>query len=197
MDRLSGTFRAALHVGVSAALAGCASSPPRPAGDLPGYEEKSAFRLNSVGLVDGARIPDQFACENHEHLGRPPDLAWSGPPPGTGAYAVTMVDVTAGNFVHWALLNLPATVHSVEAGARGDDLPKGTIELSNDFGKVGYGGPCPPEGDAPHAYLFTVYALREPVSGYRSGDRAPRGLDDDLRTKLSIGSASITTSFDR
>ena len=67
-----------------------------------------------------------------------------------------MVDVDANEFVHWAAYGIPGQVTSMEAGI----LPTGTKEGTNGFEKVGYGGPCPPPGDGPHHYVFTVYSLR-------------------------------------
>ena len=189
--RLLGAGAAAL-----AAFA-CVDSPPRPAGDLPGYEEETTMRLNSTSMVNGEEIPEVHACSSIEHLGQSPDLAWTTAPEGTQAFAVTLVDNSADGFMHWALLNIPASSYSLEAGARGNELPPGTVELDNQFGKPGYGGPCPPQGDPPHTYVFTVYALKEKVKGYATGQRAPRALDDELRTKLSIASATFTVSFSR
>jgi Raf kinase inhibitor-like YbhB/YbcL family protein len=90
-----------------------------------------------------------------------PALSWSGAPDGTGCYAVTCFDPdapTGSGFWHWVVINLPATVNSLPAGASGS-LPDGAIELRNDAGNRGYAGPCPPEGDHPHRYVFTVHAV--------------------------------------
>jgi hypothetical protein len=91
-----------------------------------------------------------------------PQLSWSGTPDGTKSFAITAYDPdapTGSGFWHWVVVNIPANVTSLDAGASGSGLPSGALETRTDYGKPGYGGPCPPEGDHPHRYLFTVYAV--------------------------------------
>jgi Raf kinase inhibitor-like YbhB/YbcL family protein len=94
-----------------------------------------------------------------------PALAWTGAPAKTKSFAVTVYDPdapTGSGWWHWVVYNLPATVTKLPAGA-GDAskhlLPAGASQGNTDFGSAGYGGPCPPAGDKPHHYHFTVYAL--------------------------------------
>jgi len=94
-----------------------------------------------------------------------PELSWDNAPAGTQAFAVTMYDKdapTGSGFWHWVIFNIPASVTELPSGA-GDVsrhlTPDGAIQSTTDFGKPGYGGPCPPPG-APHEYLITVYALK-------------------------------------
>jgi len=93
-----------------------------------------------------------------------PALSWSHPPAGTRSFAVLMFDPDApgGGWWHWAVFDIPGGVSSLQAGA-GDParhlLPAGAIQVRNDFGSLGYGGPCPPPGSA-HHYRLMLYALR-------------------------------------
>jgi Raf kinase inhibitor-like YbhB/YbcL family protein len=69
---------------------------------------------------------------------------------------------TGSGFWHWLVVNIPALVTELPegAGSAGGRLPDGALQTRTDFGKPGYGGPCPPEGDHPHRYLFTVFAVK-------------------------------------
>lgn len=94
-----------------------------------------------------------------------PQLAWSGAPAGTESFAVTCFDPdapTGSGFWHWVVANIPADVTGLSLGA-GDPtaglLPAGALEVRTDFGKPGYGGPCPPQGANIHRYIFTLHAV--------------------------------------
>jgi Raf kinase inhibitor-like YbhB/YbcL family protein len=86
-------------------------------------------------------------------------LAWRGPP--AREHVLTVTDADAGGFVHWVVYGLPGST----VGLREGRLPQGTRAGANGFGDTGYGGPCPPPGDGPHRYVFTLYGLDEPVAG--------------------------------
>jgi hypothetical protein len=91
-----------------------------------------------------------------------PALLWTGAPERTRSFAVTCFDPdapTGSGFWHWVVVNIPRRVTSLGAGASGTSLPSGALETRTDFGRPGYGGPCPPEGDHPHRYLFTLHAV--------------------------------------
>lgn len=94
-----------------------------------------------------------------------PQLSWSGAPDGTLSYALTCFDPdapTGSGFWHWVVANIPTSASSLPLGA-GDPskgaMPAGALEVRTDFGKPGYCGPCAPQGDNFHRYIFTVHAV--------------------------------------
>ncbi len=94
-----------------------------------------------------------------------PQLSWSGAPAGTQSFAVSCYDPdapTGSGFWHWMVVNIPADVTSLALGAgepASGKMPKAALEIRTDFGKPGYGGPCPPPGHNVHRYIFTVHAV--------------------------------------
>ena len=94
-----------------------------------------------------------------------PHLAWSGAPDGTQSFALTCFDPdapTGSGFWHWVVVNIPASVTELALDAgnpKSGKLPAGALQVRTDFGAPGYGGPCPPQGDHPHRYLFTIFAV--------------------------------------
>ena len=110
------------------------------------------------GFNEGDMIPDKFTCEGKDVS---PLISWTGMPAGTKSIALIMDDPDApgGTFVHWVLYNLPAdTLKLLESMPPNKTLADGSIQGMTDFGRTGYGGPCPPPGK-PHRYYFKVYAL--------------------------------------
>ena len=109
------------------------------------------MELKSNDFENSQDMPKELTCDGQDIS---PHLAWSGPPEGTKSFALSCIDPDApmGDFVHWLVCNIPANVNELQ---KGQD-PPGT-EIRNDFGKPGYGGPCPPSGR--HRYVFVVYAL--------------------------------------
>jgi Raf kinase inhibitor-like YbhB/YbcL family protein len=97
-----------------------------------------------------------------------PALEWSGAPAGTQSYALTVYDPdapTGSGFWHWVVVNIPPGASGLARGAGTPDgkaLPAGSIQVPTDFGVPGFGGPCPPTGDKPHRYIFTLFALKTP-----------------------------------
>ncbi len=94
-----------------------------------------------------------------------PQLSWGEPPAGTQSFALTLYDPdapTGSGFWHWVVVNIPANVRELPLDAGNPEsgkLPAGALQVRTDFGKPGYGGPCPPAGDHPHRYIFTVHAV--------------------------------------
>lgn len=124
----------------------------------------SGLALQSTDFAPGGAITlgcvyDGFGCHGGNAS---PALSWNHPPAGTRSFAVLMLDPDArGGWWHWAVFDIPAEVTSLRAGA-GDParhlLPMGAIQVRNDWGLTGYGGPCPPPGP-PHHYRLMLYAL--------------------------------------
>jgi Raf kinase inhibitor-like YbhB/YbcL family protein len=115
------------------------------------------LRLSSPAFTDGGMIPAEYTC-NGENVS--PPIGWEPGPDGTAAWVLICEDPDARAWVHWLVVNLPAQVTSLERDASGN-LPGGAVEGETDFGPARYGGPCPPSGE--HRYVFTVYALSEPL----------------------------------
>jgi len=114
--------------------------------------------LRSAAFADGGSIPAVYTCAGRELA---PPLRWRGVPRAARALALTMDDPDApgGTFVHWVVVDLPPGTTALRRGAP----PPGARALENSFGKRGYGGPCPPDGDRPHHYVFRIYALDAPL----------------------------------
>jgi Raf kinase inhibitor-like YbhB/YbcL family protein len=107
--------------------------------------------LRSPAFLDGDPIPKRFTCDG---ANVPPPLVWSGSPDGTRSFALILEDPDApgGTFTHWVLYDIPG--HTTEWPSDGTGKT-----IRNDFGRSGYGGPCPPPGDGPHRYVFTIHAI--------------------------------------
>ena len=128
-----------------------------------------AFTVTSSSFKDGDYLGKDHILSADYGFGcaggnKSPHLAWAGAPAGTKSFAVTCYDPdapTGSGFWHWLVVNIPATVTELPlgAGSAGGMLPAGALATRTDFGAPGYGGPCPPEGDHPHRYLFTVFAV--------------------------------------
>jgi Raf kinase inhibitor-like YbhB/YbcL family protein len=117
-----------------------------------------AFELTSTAFAEGATIPKQYTGDGRNAS---PPLRWGDPPAGTRSLALVCEDPDAprGTFTHWVLFNLPAEARELSEGTPPQpSLPGGAAQGTNDFRKVGYGGPAPPPGK-PHRYFFKLYAL--------------------------------------
>lgn len=117
-----------------------------------------AFTLTSTAFQEAAAIPVRFSCDGADLS---PALSWDAPPNNTQSFALICDDPDAPGkiWVHWVIYNISKSAKGlVEAVVPEKSLPDGTRQGINDFGRIGYGGPCPPKG-APHRYVFTLYAL--------------------------------------
>ena len=116
-----------------------------------------SIKLTSTAFKEGEPIPRQYTCDG---VNVSPSLEWSGVPKSAKTLVIIAddPDAPAGTWVHWVLYNLPAdNIGMVENLPATDELRAGGFQGKNDFGKIGYGGPCPPSGT--HRYFFKIYAL--------------------------------------
>ncbi|MHB1287399.1 MAG: YbhB/YbcL family Raf kinase inhibitor-like protein [Leptospirales bacterium] len=129
---------------------------------------QSSIKVTSTDFRNGGKIGMKqvfsgFGCSGGNVS---PEIRWRHLPKGTKSIALTTYDPdapTGSGWWHWVVYNLPPSVSELKRGegsADGGNLPAGAIQAVTDFGKKGYGGPCPPKGDRPHHYIFTVYALK-------------------------------------
>lgn len=118
------------------------------------------FSLQSSSFSSGGSIPKKFTCEGDDVS---PVLEWSDPPPKT--QSLTLIaddpDAPAGTWTHWVVYDLPTSMRQLPEGVpKQATIAGGGSQGKNDFGKIGYGGPCPPPGN-PHRYFFKLYALEK------------------------------------
>jgi len=123
----------------------------------------AAFALASPAFRSGGTIPRVYTCDGRNVS---PPLTWRSPPKGTTGFAILMDDPDApgGTFTHWLAWSIPAKARSLRAGSRP------AREGTNDAGRIGYTGPCPPSGT--HRYVFRVYALNRALRLPRGASRA-------------------------
>ena len=156
----------------------------------------TSFKVTSAELAHGvpeAYTASAFGCSG---ANQSPPLRWSGAPVGTKSFVVTLFDrdehSTPSGWWHWVVFDLPATVTELPAGAGAENskqLPAGTRQGRTDLGNMAYHGPCPDKGDAPHRYVFTVYALdvaKLPVDDGSSGAMVVSTVRDHLLGKAVL-----------
>ena len=117
--------------------------------------------MSSPAFHEGDRIPAKYTCEGQDIS---PPIVWDDPPAGTESLTLVLEDpedatAPGGVFTHWVLFNIPSSIceapENVPPQAK---LANGALQGKNDFGNIGYGGPCP-DGTGPHRYRFSLYAL--------------------------------------
>ena len=164
-----------------------------------------SMSLKSDEVSDGSTIKDTqvanvFGCKGGNIS---PSLSWSGAPSDTKSFALTVYDPdapTGSGFWHWVVFNIPASTMSIPKDAgnvKKKLMPKGAIQSRTDFGTDGYGGPCPPPGDKPHHYIFTVYAVDEDKLMFAKDHNvsaAVVGFELHFHAK---GNASFTATYGR
>jgi Raf kinase inhibitor-like YbhB/YbcL family protein len=132
----------------------------------PGTGAVAPLVVTSAAFTNGGTMPAVAAFTGCGGSNTSPDFSWSGAPATTKSFVITMFDPdapTGVGFWHWLLYNIPPGITSIASGA-GTSPPSGTSGL-NDYGAVGYGGPCPPAGDGTHHYNVTVSALDIVLTG--------------------------------
>jgi len=110
------------------------------------------MEITSAALKDGGKIPIQYVMvpAGGKNISIP--LSWKNAPPGTKSFALSIIDPhpVAQNWVHWFVINIPASTAFLSEGASRKNMPGGAVELKNSFGETGYGGPQPPKGSGEH-----------------------------------------------
>jgi Raf kinase inhibitor-like YbhB/YbcL family protein len=151
-----------------------------------------SLKVTSTSFGDGAAIPLEHVFTGCGGKNDAPQLSWSGAPAGTKSFAITCFDPdapTGSGYWHWLAFDIAADAMSLEAGA-GNHCRSGF----NDYGMTGYGGPCPPKGDIPHRYVFTVYALDvDSVQG--AGDQTTGATLNFMMRGHLLATGSITGTF--
>ncbi len=164
-----------------------------------------AFAVTSNDFKDGDYLAMTHAGSADHGFGcagqnKSPHLSWSGAPAGTKSFAITCYDPdapTGSGFWHWLVVNIPPDVTelALDAGnAQSPGLPKGALQTRTDYGFAGYGGPCPPEGDHPHRYLFTVHAVGDTLAVKEDTPAAQIGFNLHFKT---LAKASLMGLFRR
>jgi len=129
----------------------------------PDEEAAMTIQLTSSAFTEGASIPAKHTCDGQDSS---PPLKWSNLPPGARSLALVAddPDAPAGTWVHWVIYNIPSTIMELPEGLpTAEMISNGAAQGSNDFKRLGYGGPCPPRGN-PHRYFFKLYALDTELS---------------------------------
>ena len=181
-------FRSAVAVGALAAAS---------------FAHGAGFKLESPSIKPGAMLTDAqvfngFGCSGKNVS---PALKWSGAPKGTKSYAVTVYDPdapTGSGWWHWVVYNIPASATELPEGAGtadGKGLPQGSAQGRTDFGAPGFGGACPPKGDKPHRYIFTVHALK--AEKLEVPPDATAALVGFMINANRLGKASFTAKYGR
>mgnify|MGYP003385433117 CR=1 FL=1 len=179
-----------------AALLGAAILTVAPA-------QAAGFKLSSPEIKAGGTIPKSFEFNGFGCAGdnKSPALMWSGAPKGAKSFAVTVYDPdapTGSGWWHWMVINIPANVTTLpgNAGALNSaTLPAGAVQSRIDYGVNAWGGVCPPQGDKPHRYIFTVHALK--VERLEVPADATAALTGYMINGNSIGKASFTAKYGR
>jgi Raf kinase inhibitor-like YbhB/YbcL family protein len=151
------------------------------------------FVLMSPAFAPGAAIPSKYTCDGSDIS---PPLVWSGAPGGTKSFVLVVEDPDApgGTFRHWAAFDIAANADGLAAGYDAGRPAGGFREARNDFGKIGYGGPCPPPGPA-HHYHFRLLAIARPSLDLTS---AATALDvSHAAQPYIIGQTELVATYQR
>src|SRR5437764_6899682 len=151
-----------------------------------------AFTLQSSAFQNGGSIPKKFTCEAADVS---PELAWSGAPEKTQSFALIADDPDApmGTWVHWVIYDLPPNAAKLSEAVPKQEQAASSTQGKNDFGKIGYGGPCPPPGK-PHRYFFKLYALKTKLNLKPGVPR--RDVENAMRGHV-IGQAEVMGKYGR
>jgi Raf kinase inhibitor-like YbhB/YbcL family protein len=129
---------------------------------------KMEIKIKSSAFKEGEAIPSKYSCEG-ENVS--PQLHWNEVSKEIKSYAIILDDPDApgGDFVHWVIFNIPETMKELHENVTPSrNIPDEVMLGTNSFGRIGYGGPCPPSGKA-HRYYFRLYALDTILHHVESG----------------------------
>jgi Raf kinase inhibitor-like YbhB/YbcL family protein len=178
---------AVLALALVVTVAACSGSPTATASPSAEETDMAGFVLSSPSFVAGGTIPIKHSCDGSDVS---PALGWTGAPASTAALALIVDDPDARGFIHWVVYNIPGsdTGGLPEGAGPAGNPPQGR----NDFGRTGWGGPCPPGGT--HHYRFTLYALSAPLSlsGTPSASEVRNALGGSL-----LGQTTLTATYTR
>ena len=155
-----------------------------------------SFGFATASFDDGGTVPDKYTCSGADVS---PPLSIDGTPDDAAALAIVVDDPDApsGVFTHWLLWNLPpdttAIAEGVPAAKTVDDLG-GARQGTNDFGEIGYRGPCPPKSDGAHTYRFKLFALDSTLD---VDPGAKAGAINDAIDGHRVAKAQFSGEFDR
>jgi Raf kinase inhibitor-like YbhB/YbcL family protein len=172
---------------------------------LAGWQASFAgdFVLSSPQMKNGDHMAMEQVFNNFGCTGKniSPQLSWTKAPAGTKSLALTVYDPdapTGSGWWHWVIFNIAPNVNSLPANS-GDVnsklAPAGSVQSRTDFGGTGYGGPCPPVGDKPHRYIFTLFALD--VDKLPLDETAPAAMVGFYLNQHTIQKAQMTVFFAR
>lgn len=161
------------------------------------------FILASTEIAANGAIPQSFETDDFGCMGenRSPELHWTGAPADTQSFAVTVYDPdapTGSGWWHWVVYDLPADTEQLDSGIgslNSSTLPGNAMQALSDYGVAAWGGTCPPPGDKPHRYIFTVYALKVPQLD-APANATPAMVSYMIRAN-SIASATFTAHYGR
>jgi Raf kinase inhibitor-like YbhB/YbcL family protein len=165
--------------------------------------QAAGFKLESPDIKAGAMIDKKFEFNGFGCSGenKSPALKWSGAPKDTKSFAITVYDPdapTGSGWWHWSVINLDPKLTELKADAgnvSGANLPPGARHVRIDYGASGWGGMCPPAGDKPHRYIFTIHALK--VDKLDIPSDATAALAGFMMNANSIGKATFTATYGR
>ena len=147
------------------------------------------------GQIANEQVFNSFGCSGKNIS---PQLSWGNAPAGTKSFAITVYDPdapTGSGWWHWVVFNINKSIDNIKTGASTKTMPEGAIESATSYGSKGFGGACPPEGDKPHRYIFTVHALNTDKIE-QNADARPE-LIGFFINRHAIAKASIMAYFGR
>jgi Raf kinase inhibitor-like YbhB/YbcL family protein len=156
------------------------------------------MKITSSAFQEEKSIPAQYAyhgVDGGKNISLP--FSWTEIPSGTKSFALSIVDPhpVAKYWVHWFVINIPSDTAGIAEGASGKRMPKGSKELLNTYGTLGYGGPEPPQGSGAHPYVVTLYAMN--VEKVDLPEKTTLAQFDKALFGKTITTAKITGYYER